>query len=56
MEIDLAELKHALDSESDQIIRKIASKLGRSQKSIHYQFEKLGLVQKLGLLDLVPVY
>ena len=32
MEIDLAELKHALESESDQITRNIASKLRRSQK------------------------
>ena len=50
MEIDLnlAELKLVLESKSDQTTRNIASKLGRSQKDIHYQFKQLGLVPKLG--------
>ena len=44
MEIDLAELKHVSDSESDQSTRNIASKLGCSQKGIHYLFKQFGLV------------
>ena len=48
MEIDLAEFKHVLGSESDQITCNIASKLGRSQKGIHCRFKQLGLVPKLG--------
>ena len=47
-EIDLAELKYVLESESDQSTRNIASKLGCSQIGIHYQFKRLGLVPKLG--------
>jgi hypothetical protein len=43
-----AELKYVLESESDQSTRNIASKLGCSQKGIHYQFKRLGLVPKLG--------
>ena len=39
MEICLAELKHGLESGSDQITRNIASKLGRSQKDIHCRFK-----------------
>ena len=36
IEIDLAELKHVIESKSDQITHYIASNLGRSQHSIHY--------------------
>ena len=41
MEIDVAELKHAIESESDQSYRNIA----QAWTWIHYQFKKLGLVQ-----------
>ena len=47
-EINLAELKYVIESESDQSTRNIASKLGCSQKGIHYQFKRLDLVPKLG--------
>ena len=48
MEIDLPELKHVLESGSDQISRNIASQLGCIQKVIHYLFKQVGLVTKLG--------
>ena len=48
LEIDFTELQRVLESEPDQSTRNVASKLGCSQKGIHYQFKKLGLVPKLG--------
>ena len=48
LEIDLTELQHVLESELDHSTRNVASKLGCSQKGIHYQLKKLGLVPKLG--------
>ena len=48
MEIDLAQLKHALESGSDQITRNIESILGCCQKDINCRFKQLGLVPKLG--------
>ena len=47
MKIDVDELKHVLESGSDQSTCNIASKLGRSQKGMHYRFKRLCLVPKL---------
>ena len=51
MEINLAELKHSLDTESDQSTTNIENNFGHSRKSI--TFKKLGLVAKFGW-ELLP--
>ena len=48
MDIDLSQLRQAIEEEPSLTIREVASTLGCSSGTVHYHFKKLSLDSKLG--------